>query len=245
MRGRIHSIETMGTVDGPGIRYVVFLQGCPFRCQYCHNPDTWDAQGGKEVDTEELLADLKSYLPYYRNSGGGLTVSGGEPLLQAKFVRELFHLCREHHIPTALDTAGSVWNQEVEELLNFTDLVLLDLKEMDPRKHHALTGCYNDSVLRFAEHLAARQIPVWIRHVLVPGLTDAPDSLRKLSEFIRHMPNIDRVEFLPFHKMGEYKWQQLGIPFRLAAVDPPTEKELCAAYQYIGPRPELMQMRIC
>jgi pyruvate formate lyase activating enzyme len=233
MKGRIHSLETMGMVDGPGIRYVIFLQGCPFRCQYCHNPDTWDPRDGKKMDTEEILADLQSYLPYYRHSGGGLTVSGGEPLLQANFVRELFRLCRDHGIHTTLDTAGSVWNEEVEELLDYTDLVLLDLKEMDAKKHHALTGSFNDSVLRFAKQLAARQIPVWIRHVLVPGLTDDPEGLRQLGAFIRDMGNVEKVEILPFHKMGEYKWQQLGISFRLTTVDPPTEQEIAAAYRYL------------
>ncbi|WP_027416522.1 pyruvate formate-lyase-activating protein [Aneurinibacillus terranovensis] len=231
MVGRVHSIETTGMVDGPGIRYVVFVQGCLMRCQFCHNPDTWDRTGGQVMNSETLFADLLSYLPYYTVSGGGLTVSGGEPLLQADFVKELFEKCRSRGIHTALDTTGIVWNEDVESLLQVTDLILLDLKEMNPEKHRDLTGVYNSSVLQFAERVAERNIPVWIRHVMVPGLTDHPDSLDEMGAFIQAMPNVERVELLPFHKMGEYKWSQLGIPYRLSDVEPPAEEVMRAAYR--------------
>lgn len=215
MEGRIHSVETFGLDDGPGIRFVLFMQGCPLRCQFCHNPDTWHIHDGKLTNSETIFQEAERYLPYYQSSGGGITVSGGEPLLQAAFVRELFMSCKQAGIHTTLDTTGIIWNETVAELLQYTDLVLLDLKEMDEKKHHALTGCMNKSVLQFARFLAEQQIPTWIRHVLVPGITDHPDSLRQMGLFIQGMQNIERVELLPFHKMGEYKWQELGIPYQL------------------------------
>lgn len=234
MTGRIHSIETMGMVDGPGIRYIVFLKGCPLRCQFCHNPDTWDTNGGKEMSADDILAEIQSYLPYYQASGGGITVSGGEPLLQADFVLDLFRKCKEAGIHTTLDTTGIIWNEKVEKLLSYTDLVLLDLKEMDARKHHSLTGCINTPVLRFARYLDEHHIPVWIRHVLVPGLTDHPDSMRQIGSFLKGMTNVERVELLPFHKMGEYKWRELGIPYALTNVMPPTSQEMNKAYSFLG-----------
>ena len=230
MIGNIHSIETMGMVDGPGIRYVLFTQGCLFRCQYCHNPDTWEKSEGKKIDSDEIVTELKSYLPYYEASGGGITVSGGEALLQAEFVLDLFRKCKEVGIHTALDTTGAVWNDSVVKLLEVTDLVLLDLKEMDAKKHQTLTACNNTSVLNFAKYLAEKNIPVWVRHVLVPGLTDDSQSIRELGMFIQDMKNIERVELLPFHKMGEYKWKQLDIPYLLSEVEPPTEDKVQEAY---------------
>lgn len=234
MEGRIHSVETMGMADGPGIRYVLFMQGCPLRCQFCHNPDTWHLHDGRLADSESLFQEAKKFMPYYRASGGGITVSGGEPLLQAPFVRDLFRACRVAGIHTALDTTGIIWNDAVEELLQYTDLVLLDLKEMDETKHHELTGCLNKPVLQFARYLAEHEIDTWIRHVLVPGLTDHPDSLRQLGAFVSGMKNVQRVELLPFHKMGEYKWKELGVTYQLTDVQPPSEQEVQKAYGYLG-----------
>ncbi len=234
MKGRIHSVETMGMTDGPGIRYVLFMQGCPLRCQFCHNPDTWHLQDGRLSDSEALFEEVKTFMPYYRASGGGITVSGGEPTLQASFVCDLFRRCKEAGIHTTLDTTGIIWNEAVEELLQYTDLVLLDLKEMDEAKHHQLTGCLNKPVLRFARYLAEHNIDTWIRHVLVPGLTDDPDSLRQIGTLVSEMQNVKRVELLPFHKMGEYKWQQLGVAYKLTDVQPPSEDEVQVAYGYLG-----------
>lgn len=242
MKGKIHSIETMGMVDGPGIRFVLFMQGCIFRCQFCHNPDTWDAKGGREIDHEEIIQDLESYLPYYQASGGGITISGGEPLMQAEFILTLFRECRTRGIHTALDTTGTIWNDTVDELLNYTDLVLLDLKEMNNGKHRELTGCYNGNVLSFGQKLSDRNIPVWIRHVLVPGLTDDPTGLKEMGQYVQNMKNVKRLELLPFHKMGEYKWQNLGIPYKLKDVQPPTPDEVSRAYQYLVPYVSLDKM---
>lgn len=235
MKGRVHSIETMGMLDGPGIRYIAFLQGCVLRCQFCHNPDTWNIQGGELTDSETLLEEIKSYLPYYQASGGGVTVSGGEPLVQASFVLDLFKKCKEAGIHTTLDTTGIIWSPDVEQLLDYTDLVLLDLKEMDPDKHSMLTGCSNTNVLRFARELEKRQVKVWIRHVIVPGLTDELAGLEQIGQFIQGMANVEKVELLPFHKMGEYKWERLGHSYKLSHVSPPTEEEMRAAYACIEP----------
>ena len=242
MEGRIHSVETMGLDDGPGIRYVLFMQGCMMRCQFCHNPDTWHINEGRLADSDDIFQEARKFLPYYRASGGGVTVSGGEPLVQAPFVRDLFRACKEAGIHSALDTTGYIWNDTVAEVLQYTDLVLLDLKEMDDQKHFALTTVHNPAVLRFAKHLAEHNIPAWIRHVLVPGLTDDPDSLRQIGAFIKDMPNIERVELLPFHKMGEYKWMELGIPYQLTDVQAATDDEVQMAYGYLGEyvRKELM-----
>lgn len=234
MEGKIHSVETMGLDDGPGIRYILFMQGCPLRCQFCHNPDTWHMSEGRTVDSAAIFEEAKKFMPYYRASGGGITVSGGEPLMQAAFVRDLFRACKEAGIHTTLDTTGMIWNDDVEDLLQYTDLVLLDLKEMDERKHHELTGCLNRSVLQFARYLAEHNIPAWIRHVLVPGLTDHPDGLEQIGAFIQPMTNIQRVELLPFHKMGEYKWKELNLSYKLSDTPPATDEEVQQAYALLG-----------
>lgn len=234
MEGKIHSVETMGLDDGPGIRFIVFMQGCPLRCQFCHNPDTWHLKDGRLVDTDSIFQEAQKYMPYYRASGGGITVSGGEPLMQAAFVKELFKKCKEAGIHTTLDTTGIIWNDDVEELLQYTDLVLLDLKEMDEKKHHELTGVLNKPVLKFAQYLTEHQISAWIRHVLVPGLTDHPDGLKQIGAFIQNMSNVKRVELLAFHKLGEYKWQELNLPYKLGAVEPPSTQEVQTAYSYLG-----------
>ncbi|GGK27763.1 pyruvate formate-lyase-activating enzyme [Caldalkalibacillus thermarum] len=236
VRGRIHSVETCGTVDGPGIRYVVFMQGCLLRCQYCHNPDTWDLKGGKTVTREELLQDMEGYVPYMTFSGGGVTVSGGEPLLQAEFVAELFKGCKERDIHTALDTSGGcftghgVQRQIIDRLLEVTDLVLLDLKHIDEAKHRCLTGRSNAHILDFARYLAEKETPVWIRHVLVPGYTDDELDLVRLGQFIKTLPNVQKIEILPYHQLGVHKWRALGLHYPLADVRPPTDKGIQRAY---------------
>ncbi|WP_052487098.1 pyruvate formate-lyase-activating protein [Gordoniibacillus kamchatkensis] len=237
MKGRIHSIETFGTVDGPGIRFVLFMQGCALQCQYCHNPDTWDRTGGRSADVEEILSEVEPYLDYYRRSGGGITVTGGEPMLQAPFLTELFLACkRRWNLHTALDSSGFCDPAHAEKLLDVTDLVLLDLKQMDRAKHIALTGHPNDTIIRFARRLSERSIPVWIRHVLVPGLTDSYVDLKALGEFIGELDNVEKVELLPYHNMGAYKWRQLGKTYALERVPVPSEQEMERARHIVDMR---------
>lgn len=227
MKGRIHSIDTFGTVDGPGIRFVLFMQGCALQCQFCHNPDTWDTTTGRQVTVEEIVAELEPYLVYYRTSGGGITVTGGEPTLQAPFVAELFKTVKERFgMHTALDSSGFCEPSHAEELMKYTDLVLLDLKQIDSGKHEALTSRPNERILRFARWLADNNQPMWIRHVLIPGLTDSYSDLHALGRFISTLAPVERVELLPYHRMGVYKWQQLGRDYPLEGIQPPTAQEV-------------------
>ncbi len=227
--GRIHSIESFGTVDGPGIRFVVFTQGCPLRCLYCHNRDTWDEKGGKEVTVDEIIEELKGYIEFIKLSGGGITVTGGEPTLQTEFVTELFRRSRELGIHTTLDTSGFVDINTVNELLKYTDLVLLDIKQAIPEKHKKLTGVGTEKIQAFAKYLSFKNIPVWIRYVLVPGYTDGDDDLRAASEFIRELKNVERIDVLPYHKMGEYKWEELGGRCALKEVPVPSLEKVIYA----------------
>ena len=231
MTGYIHSFESFGTVDGPGIRFVVFMQGCPMRCKYCHNPDTWDSNVGKEYAPEEVVKEVLKYKSYLRS--GGVTVSGGEPLLQIGFVTELFRLLKEQGIHTALDTSGITFNandensvQKHKKLLNYTDLVLLDIKHIDADKHKEITGHSNKNTLGFARFLSDNGTPVWIRHVLVPNLTDDDNSLYKLKEFINGLNTVQKVEVLPYHTMGEVKYEKLGICYPLQGTQPPTKERV-------------------
>ena len=180
MKGRIHSIETCGTVDGPGIRYILFTQGCPLRCKYCHNPDTWKMSAGKEADTEVLIQDIVKYKSYMQFSGGGLTVSGGEPLLQPEFVKDLFMKCKDQGVHTCLDTSGFIAIDKAEPVLDYTDLVLLDIKSYNPEVFKDLTGVPLDPTLAFAKHLCQRNIPIWIRYVLGPNLTDNLEDIEQI-----------------------------------------------------------------
>jgi len=229
MKGRIHSIETCGTVDGPGLRYIIFMQGCLMRCQFCHNPDTWKMSDGKEVTVQELVDDIESYLPFFQASGGGVTVSGGEPLIQAKFITELFKELKKLGIHTAIDTSGGCYSKSpsfrksLDELLSLTDLVLMDLKQINPERHKTLTGLKNDHILDFAKYLSEKKIPIWVRHVLVPGITDFDEDLYKLADFIQTLSNVERIEVLPYHKLGVYKWEELGYDYPLQGIEPPTE----------------------
>ncbi|OPZ93448.1 MAG: Pyruvate formate-lyase 1-activating enzyme [Firmicutes bacterium ADurb.Bin419] len=237
-KGRIHSFESFGTVDGPGIRFVVFMQGCPFRCLYCHNPDTWSTDSGSLYSAIEVFDKIRRYIPYFKNSGGGVTVSGGEPLLQAEFITELFKLCKEEGIHTAIDTNGFVDSDSavVNELLDFTDLVLLDIKHIDDQKHKTLTGCSNRDVLKFAKHLDNRKTPVWLRYVVVPGLTDYQPDVKKLNKFITELSNIENIELLPFHKIGEYKWKELDIEYKLFDTPPADDSDIKRVSKILNPR---------
>lgn len=229
MKGFINSIETCGTVDGPGIRYVVFVQGCPLRCKYCHNPDTWKSKVNNEMSVGEIVNDALKYKIYMKYSGGGLTLSGGEPTSQLEFASELFKECKKNNIDTALDTSGYIDIKEAGNILENTDLVLLDIKHIDRQRHKELTGVYNDKTLRFAEHLSKMNIPVWIRYVLVPGLTDKEDDIIELAEFTRGLKNVQRVEILPYHKLGIEKYKMLGLNYPLTKIPEPTNEEVNTA----------------
>lgn len=228
MKGFIHSFESFGTVDGPGIRFVVFMQGCPLRCQYCHNPDTWKI-GGEEYEPSQIVQRVLRYKNYFKN-GGGVTISGGEPLLQIDFLIELFTLFKQEGVHTALDTSGVCFSLEKQELfdklLSVTDLVLLDIKHIDKEKHKKLTGKSNENVLAFARYLSEKNIPVWIRHVLVPTITDNDDDLQSLKGFIDELKNVEKVEVLPYHTLGKVKYENLGISYPLEGVCPPTKERI-------------------
>lgn len=232
MDGRIHSVETSGMVDGPGIRFVIFTQGCLLRCQFCHNPDTWDRNGGKKVSVDELIEDIKKYLPYMKHSNGGVTVSGGEPLLQMDFLIALFKECKKLGIHTTIDSSGGCYSnnpafqEKLQELFKVTDLFLLDLKQIQDSKHRTLTGVSNKHILEFAKLLSNHNKPVWIRHVLIPGVTDAKEDLQELGEFIKTLKNVEKIEILPYHKMGIYKWKELGMEYPLEGVPTPTDSQV-------------------
>jgi pyruvate formate lyase activating enzyme len=229
---RIHSLESMGTVDGPGTRFVVFLQGCQFRCNYCHNRDTWDLDAGRLYAVTDLLTEILPYVPFIDASGGGVTVSGGEPLLQREFVRVLFKMLNFQGIHTCLDTNGYVpptaYDEELEKLVRCTDLVLLDVKQIDERRHYALTQVSNRHTLRFARYLSEMDKAVWIRHVVVPGYSDDPDDIRRLAEFLAPMTNVEKIELLPYHRLGVHKWEGYVRTYPLRDVKPPTPSTMQA-----------------
>lgn len=230
MKGRIHSLESFGTVDGPGVRFVVFTQGCPMRCAYCHNPDTWDMNGGTEMEASEIINQYERNRGFYRE--GGLTVTGGEPLMQIEFLTELFALAHEKDIHTCIDTSGIVYKSDntdliakLDKLMEVTDLVMLDIKHIDPEKHLELVKQPNEGILEFAKYLASKEIPMWIRHVVVPGLTDDDKYLFDLGYFIGQFKNLKALDVLPYHTMGEKKYEALGMEYPLKgvpAMDKPT-----------------------
>ncbi|KKY00926.1 MULTISPECIES: pyruvate formate-lyase-activating protein [Paraclostridium] len=226
VKGRVHSIETFGTVDGPGIRFILFMQGCPLRCKYCHNRDTWDVKGGTEYTTDEIIEQVKKYSSYMKFSGGGLTVSGGEATLQPEFLKDLFKKAQENEIHTCLDTSGFVNIDVIDPVLDYTNLVLLDLKHMVPEKCKDLVGVSIDKTLEFAKHLSDRNIPVWIRHVLVPGITDDIENLELMGKFISTLKNVDRVELLPYHTLGVHKWENMGFEYELKDVPDATKEDI-------------------
>lgn len=239
MKGRIHSFESFALVDGPGVRFCVFLQGCNMRCKYCHNPETWSHGAGEEWTPEELFKKVYRYKNYW-GKDGGITVSGGESLLQLEFVAEFFRIAKEKGVHTTLDTSGNSFNMEPDYLEKFdrlmavTDLFLLDIKEMDEEKHKSLTGHSNKNILELAKYLSENDKEMWIRHVLVPGLTDDENGLKEIKAFIDGLKTVSRVEILPYHTLGLFKWENLGINYPLEGVPTPTDEEVKKAEEILG-----------
>lgn len=237
--GRIHSVESFGSADGPGIRYIVFLQGCNMRCKYCHNPDTWKFEGGQLLPAQEVLQKAIRYKAYWKNNGG-ITVSGGEALLQIDFVLELFKLAKEKGISTCLDTSGSAFTRQgsfyakFEELMKVTDVFLFDIKHIDDEKHRELTGRTNENILDMAKCLSEHGKKIWIRHVLVPQITDDDEYLKQLRAFIDTLKTVERVEVLPYHTLGVFKWENLNIPYELKDIEPPTTERIENAKKILG-----------
>ena len=230
MQGRIHSLESFGTVDGPGTRFVVFVQGCPMRCAYCHNPDTWEMNAGTLMEPSYIIEQYERNKSFYH--GGGITVTGGEPLMQLDFLIDLFSLAKEKQIHTCIDSSGIAFNPDnavqmakLDRLMGLTDLVMLDIKHIDPEKHKELTSQPNERILQFAQYLDQKQVPMWIRHVVVPGITDDDKYLYDLGYFIGQFHNLKALDVLPYHTMGEAKYQKLGIPYKLQGV-PAMDKEI-------------------
>jgi len=224
---KVHSFESLGTVDGPGIRYVIFLQGCHLKCKYCHNRDTWDINGGSYKSLDEIFEQIKRYKPYFKSSKGGVTVTGGEPLLQVKFLIELFQKLKNEKIHTCIDTSGIVnLTDDIKEVLKYTDLVLLDIKHIDSEKCKALTGHSNKKELEFAQYLSENSIPIWIRQVIVPGITDEEKDIISLKEFIKTLKTVEKVEFLPYHTAGKYKWGELGKHYELENIRQATQEDI-------------------
>ena len=239
IKGRIHSVESFGSADGPGVRYIVFLKGCNMRCQYCHNPDTWAKDGGELMTPEEVLKKALRYKTYWKENVG-ITVSGGEALLQIDFVTELFRLAKEKGVNTCLDTSGNPFSLEepfkskFDELMKYTDLFMLDIKHMDDAAHRKLTGQTNQNILEMAAYLSDHGKAMWIRHVLVPGITTEEDELYRLRSFLDTLKTVERVEVLPYHTLGVFKWKELGIPYQLEGVDPPTKEQIDRAKEILG-----------
>lgn len=224
--GKLHSFESCGTVDGLGIRFVVFMQGCPLKCKYCHNPDTWKIHDAKyERSVSFVINEIKKYKDFYVNKGG-VTITGGEPLMQSEFVKELLKECKKEEIHTALDTSGAIFNEHTKEVLEFTDLVLLDIKSIDSNEYKDLTGASLEPTIKFAKYLSKIGKPIWIRHVLVPGITDKDEYLENLADFVKDLKSVEKVEILPFHKMGEFKWKELNLDYQLSNVKTPTNERV-------------------
>lgn len=220
--GYVHSVETGGTVDGPGIRYVVFFQGCPLRCKYCHNPDSWKVNAGNPYTADQLTEDILRYKNFIKK--GGVTLSGGEPLLQPEFAAELLKRLKKEGIHTAVDTSGAIPLHLCKDAVDAADLILLDIKSIDDIKCKALTGKGNSNALALLDYLEETKKPVWIRHVVVPGITENEKDIEAMAEYLARYTVVERVEILPFHKMGEYKWRELGMDYELLETPPP-EKE--------------------
>lgn len=239
--GFIHSIETFGSVDGPGIRFLIFLQGCPMRCRFCHNPDSWQTGVGEKMTADELLDRAEHYRSYWGREGG-ITVSGGEALMQIDFLTELFRKAHERGINTCLDTSAQpftrqgAWFAKFEELMKYTDTILLDIKHIDDDEHRKLTKHSNRNILDCARYLSDIHKPVWIRHVLIPGITDRDDYLIRLRTFLDTLTNVERVDVLPYHTLGTYKYEKLGLDYPLKGVEPPTPERIENAKRKLGIR---------
>ena len=235
LKARIHSFESFGTVDGPGIRFVVFMQGCALKCKYCHNRDTWDLCGGTEYTLEEILTRIKKYKNYFIPSGGGVTFSGGEPLLQLKFLLEIIPNIKKEGIHVAIDTSGSFnLTEDIKKVINLADLFLLDIKCINDEICKDLTGVSNKKELAFARYLSDINKPMWIRQVLVPGITDKEDDLLKLKDFINSLNSVEKVEILPYHDMGKFKWEKLGFKYPLEGVPVATSEDVLKAKKILG-----------
>ena len=232
-KGYLHSVETAGMVDGPGIRYVAFFAGCNLRCLYCHNPDTWNIRDGHEVTVETVLRDIKKYRSYLRFSGGGVTLTGGEPFMQPGFLTEFLKACKKAGFHTALDTSGFAPEKAAREALAHTDLLMLDLKSIDPFAYEKLTAVPLAPTLKTLEIAAEMKVPTWIRFVLVPGLTDKEKHLLAMREYLEKFPNVEKIEVLPFHKLGEYKWEKLGLNYQLKETQEPTKEALQKAKELL------------
>ena len=222
--GFIHSFETAGTLDGPGIRFVVFMTGCPLRCQYCQNPDTWDVRNGSPMSVDQVMGEIEKYAGFLIKAGGGITFSGGEPLVQIKFLANLLRKCKQRGLHTAVDTSGVLGERMTDAMLADTDLVLLDLKAFDPDIYRKVTGGKVASTQGFAKRLSTMAKPTWIRFVLVPQLTDEYEDIEHLADFVAALKSVERVEVLPFHKMGEHKWEALNLDYQLKETEPPSEE---------------------
>ena len=238
--GYVHSLESFGSVDGPGVRFVVFLQGCALRCKYCHNPETWAAEGGEEWTAEKLFQRVYRYRNYWGKKGG-ITVSGGEPLRQMEFLTAFFELARSKGVHTALDTAGQPFRPDdpdylagFDRLMKSTSLVILDLKEIDPERHRQLTGKDNANILAMARHISDLGIPLWIRHVLVPERSDFVEDLQALRAFTETLANVERIEVLPYHTLGVFKWENMGIKYPLEGIRPPEPERVRQAEEILG-----------
>lgn len=233
---KVHSFESLGTVDGPGLRYLIFLQGCPLKCKFCHNRDTWEFNNaGTEYTIADLINKINRFTSYIKASNGGITISGGEPLLQAKNLTVLFQALKKIGFHTALDTSGALpISEDIKELLKYTDLVLLDIKHIDDEKAKKLTGVSNKNELNFAKYLSDNGIPMWIRQVLVPGYTDDENDLLKLKDFISSLNTVEKVEILPYHDYGKFKWKELGEKYEFEDIIPPTQEQIDKAKQILG-----------
>ena len=237
LKGNVHSFESMGAVDGPGIRFIVFMQGCKLHCKYCQNRDTWSEDINKEYSVQEVVEKAIRTKPYMDSTGGGVTVSGGEPLLQSDFLLELFKELKKQNISTCIDTAGSVViTNTIKELLKFTDLVLLDIKQINDEKCIELTGFSNKNELDFARYCSENDIPMWIRQVLVPGYTDDIKDLKQTRKFIDTLKNVKKVEILPYHNLGKQKWLNLGLKYPLENTRIPTNEEIKKAEEILVKR---------
>jgi len=234
--GYIHSVETLGTVDGPGIRYVIFMQGCPLHCLYCHNPDSFKLKKGRHIASSILLDQIERSADFLRRAKGGVTLSGGEPLVQPQFMASIFRGCKEMKLHTALDTTGHLGAKVTDAMLADIDLVLLDIKSFNPDIYRRVTGVELQPTLDFARRLDQMGKKMWIRFVLVPGLTDDPANVDGLADFVASLKMVERVEVAPFHKMGEFKWEELGLPYELADTEPPTREAVEQVHQVFWSR---------